>query len=60
MTPLSQVIPVQHSCSTYMALELTVEQSVANTCQEGTFHNGVIPVIEWLTLNINHQVLSEK
>ena len=60
MTLLSQVIPVQHTCSTYMALELTVEQSVTNTCREGTSHDGVLPVIEWLALNINRQVLSEK
>ena len=60
MTPLSQVIPVQHICSTYMALELTVEQSVTNTCREGTSHDGVLPVIEWLALNINCLVLSEK
>ena len=53
MTPLSQVIPVQRTCSTYMPLKLTVEQSVTNTCREGTSH-------EWLALNINHQVLSEK
>ena len=43
-----------------MALELTVEQSVTNTCWEGTSHDGVLPVIEWLALNINCQVLSEK
>ena len=60
MTPLSRVIPVQCTCSTYMALKLTVEQSVANTFWEGTSHDGVLPVTEWLVLNINRQVLSEK
>ena len=60
MTPLSRVIPVPHTCSTYMALKLTVEQSVVNTCREGTSHDGALPVIEWLALNINRQVLSEK